>query len=57
MNVTCEVNDYSTPTLTMIRIYNHWCEHDKVEIEVDGTRHVVIGEELKRAIDNAMNVR
>ena len=55
MKITCEVKDYSNPAMMNIRVHNHWCESDKVEIEVEGKRYTVIGREMIEAIKNCMN--
>jgi len=36
-------------------VKEHWARQDFVVIEVDGVRHTVIANELKRAINNAQN--
>ena len=55
MDVTCQIRDYSNPSQPRIKVHNHWCDHNMVELEIDGKRYVVCGRELKKAIDNAMN--
>ena len=41
--------------MPQIKVHNHWCDSNMVELEVDGERYVVSGRELKAAIDNALN--
>ena len=36
-------------------ISEHWNRREFVVIEIDGTRHTVLANELQRAIDNAQN--
>lgn len=55
MKVTCEIQDYSNPVKPNIRIHNSWLRGTLVEIEIDGERYVVDGNEMKCAIDNCMN--
>ena len=50
MKVTCEIKDYSNPAKTSIRVHNSWADGNKVEIEVDGIRYTVSGEELISAV-------
>lgn len=38
-----------------MRISEHWNRKELVVIEIDGTRHTVLANELQRAIDNAQN--
>lgn len=39
-----------------IRVHNSWLRGTLVEIEVEGSRYTVDGNEIKRAVDNCMNV-
>lgn len=55
IKVTCEVQDYSNPAKTSIRIHNHWSSNKQVEIEVDGERRTVNGKDLIEAVNNCMN--
>lgn len=50
MKITAEINDYSEPAKTPIRIHNHWNRGDMVELEVNGERYTVKGSELISAI-------
>lgn len=38
-----------------MQISEHWNIKQFVVIEIDGIKHTVIADELKRAIDNAQN--
>lgn len=53
MRVTCEINDYSNPSMPCIRVHNAWNDSKKVELEVDGKRYTVVAEELISAINRA----
>lgn len=55
VKVTCEIDTYNEPSKSSIRIHSHWNINKYVEIEVNGERFVVNGEELKVAVDNCMN--
>lgn len=54
MKITIEINDYSEPAKTPIRIHSHWSYGDRVEIEVNGERYTVKGSELISAINRCM---
>lgn len=53
MKVTCEIKDYSNPAMPNIRVHNAWNDSNKVELEVDGKRYIVVAEELISAINRA----
>lgn len=36
-------------------VSEHWNRKQLVVIEIDGVKHTVVADELKRAIDNAQN--
>lgn len=55
VKVTCEVKDYSEPAKVNIRVHSHWNINRFVEIEINGERYTVNGNDLKTAIDNCMN--
>ena len=55
MKATVEIKDYSEPSKPCIRIHSHWCFGGMIELEVNGLRYTVSGEELKSAIDRVMN--
>ena len=50
MKVTCEINDYSNPAKPHIRVHNAFAYGDHVELEVEGQRYEVDGEELISAV-------
>ncbi len=54
MKVTCEIQDYSQPAKPSIRVHSDWYGGDHVELEVDGNRYTVDGEELISAIKRCM---
>lgn len=56
MKVTCEIQDYSNPKKPNIRVHDSWLRGTLVEIEVEGSWYTVDGNEIKRAVDNCMNV-
>ena len=54
MNVTCEINDYSTPAMPPIRVHDvSWNHCDMVELEIDGKRYTVDADELISAVQKA----
>ena len=55
IKVTCHIEDYSDPKMPSIKVHNHWNTKRMVELEVDGKRYTVVGEDLITAIENAMN--
>lgn len=55
VKVTCEIEEYSDNRKANIRIHNHWNSNKFVELEINGERYTVSGNELKTAIDNCMN--
>lgn len=54
MKITTEINDYSEPAKTPIRVHNHWSIGSFVELEVNGERYTVKGSELISAINRCM---
>ena len=55
MKVTCEINDYSVPEQTKIKVHNAWNYKDRmVELEVDGKRYTIKGSELIGAINKCL---
>lgn len=54
MKITTEINDYSEPAKTPIRIHSHWHFGGFVELEVNGERYTVKGSELISAINRCM---
>ncbi len=55
IKVTCQLEDYSSPSMPSIKVHNHWNTRRQVELEVDGKRYTVNGEDLITAVQNAMN--
>lgn len=55
VKVSCALEDYSDPRKPPIKVHNHWNTKKMVELEVDGKRYTVVGEDLITAIKNAMN--
>jgi hypothetical protein len=57
ITVACEVREYpedgKKPRSIVVR--NHWNEHHKVVLEIDGQRYTVFAEHLEKAIKNATN--
>lgn len=54
MQVTVEINDYSNPAKLPIRVHNAWNYGENVEIEIDGVRYTVNGNELISAIKRCL---
>ena len=54
MKITAEINDYSNPSKTHIRVHNHWCHHDMVELEINEVRFTIKGSELISAINRCL---
>lgn len=54
MKITAEINDYSNPSKTPIRVHNHWNHGEMVELEVNEVRYTVKGSELISAINRCM---
>ena len=54
---TAEVTTYNEPGKPSIRIHSHWNRSEMVEIQVGEERFIVVGDDLKKAIDNCMNVK
>lgn len=55
VKVTCQIEDYSEPRKESLKVHSHWNTNRLVELEIDGKRYTVNGNELKTAIDNCMN--
>lgn len=57
---TAEVKTYNEPAKQSIKVHSHWNRKEFVEIQIgsdpEKDRFVVAGQDLKRAIDNCMNV-
>lgn len=54
MKVTIEINDYSNPAKPSIRVHSDWNDGKQIELEVEGKRYTVDGEELMSAVRRAM---
>lgn len=54
MKVTIEIHDYSDPAKPSIRVHSSWNSGKEVELEVEGKRYTVDGEELMSAVRRAM---
>lgn len=57
IKVTCEVETKGDKATPAIRVHNHRNWPNLVEIEIDGKRYIVDGDELKAAIDNCRNTK
>ena len=55
IKVTNQINNYNNPSKPSMKISSHLTHSNLVVLEVNGEEYVVDGNELKRAIDNAMN--
>lgn len=55
VKVTCQIEDYSESRKESLKIHSHWNIKRFVELEIDGKRYTVNGNDLKTAIDNCMN--
>lgn len=54
MKVTAQINDYSNPAMTTIRVHNAYGNGKRVELEVDSKRYTVDGDELISAVKRCM---
>ena len=57
IKVTNEVSTYDDPAKASIRVYSHWNDSDRVVIEINDYKVTVLAEEMKAAIDNAVNTK
>lgn len=55
VKVTCQIEDYSEPRKESLKVHSHRNISRLVELEIDGKRYTVNGNELKTAIDSCMN--
>ena len=55
IKVTCQLEDYSSPAMPSIKVHNHWNTKRQIELEVDGKRYTVDGQDLITAVENCMN--
>jgi len=53
---TTQINTYNEPAKPSLKIHSHWNRNEFVELEIGEERLVVSGIDLKRAVDNCMNV-
>ena len=56
IKVTCQLKDYSEPAQPEIKVHSDYFFGNIVELEVDGKRYRVSGNDLIEATKNAMNV-
>ena len=54
MKVTCQIEDYSNPAQPSIKIHNAFSDGKMVELEVNGVKYKVSGDELISAVKRAM---
>lgn len=50
VKVTCQIHDYSEPAKESLKVHSHWNINRFVELEIDGKRYTVNGNELITAI-------
>lgn len=55
IKVTCELKEYSNPSKPSILIHSHWYDHRFIEIEINGERYIIFGEDMIKAVNNATN--
>lgn len=55
MKITCELRDYSEPAQPSIKVNAHWNLQRFVELEIEGKKYTVLGQELIEAVKNCMN--
>jgi len=53
---TAEVSTYNEPSVPNIRVNSHWNRDEMVVVVIGENKYEVLGRDLKRAIDNCMNV-
>lgn len=54
MKVTAEIKDYSEQAQPSIRIHSNWNRGEFVELEIEGKRYRLLGEELISAVKKCM---
>lgn len=54
IKVTCQLEDYSSPAMPSIKVHSSRNRRN-VELEVDGKKYTVNGNDLIQAVQNAMN--
>ena len=62
IKVNCEVETYNDglefkKDMPKLHIKNHWNRRNMVWIEVNGEKHLVVGNDLMEAIRNCMNTK
>ena len=55
LKVSCQIETHNDEAKPSIKIHNHWNNNSLVELEINGERFAVKGNELKEAINNCMN--
>lgn len=55
IKVTSQLTTYDDTARQSVKVHSHWSDKRKVVLEVEGQSVTVIGQDLKAAIDNAMN--
>lgn len=55
IKVTCQLEDYSSPAMPSIKVHSSWNTKRNVDLEVDGKKYTVNGNDLIQAVQNAMN--
>ena len=56
IQVPCQLPDYSEPAQQSIKVHSDYFFKNLVELEIDGKRYKVNGNDLIKAVENAMNV-
>lgn len=55
IKVTCQLNDMEDSKIPGIKVHSHWKTKRNVELEIEGKRYVVNGQDLITAVENAMS--
>lgn len=55
IKVTCQLDDYSSPSMPSIKVHTNWNTKRNVDLEVDGKKYTVNGNDIIQAVQNAMN--
>lgn len=56
VKTTCAVQVYGDTDKLPLKVHSHWNQRELIELQVGEQRIVVAGDDLKRAVDNCMNV-
>ena len=56
IDVSCKVKNYDNPAKVDLKVHNHWNQSAFVVLEINGEKYTVDANDLKRAIENCMNV-